>query len=128
MSKCSFDIFDTLLTRSVLDASEIFRVCGERAVKFGWLTISPLIFQHARIDARDRSCLFIEGGENTLDEIYHELADTLDLSKDLIYKLKALELEVEIEYLIPIPRALQLVAKARRSHPHGRIYPRLPRP
>jgi len=118
MSKCSFDIFDTLLTRSVLDASEIFRVCGERAVKFGWLTISPLIFQHARIDARDRSCLFIEGGENTLDEIYHELADTLDLSKELIYKLKALELEVEIEYLIPIPRALQLVAKARRSHPN----------
>ena len=118
MSKCSFDIFDTLLTRPVLDPSEIFRVCGERAVKYGWLEISPLEFQNIRVKARGRSCLFAEGREDTINEIYREIADTINLSEEIIHKIKALEIEIEVEYLIPVPKALQMVLEARRSHPN----------
>ena len=67
MRKSSFDIFDTILTRPVLDPAEVFRVCGARALNLGWLAISSLEFQYVRVKARDRSCLFVEGGENTLD-------------------------------------------------------------
>ena len=118
MRRCSFDIFDTILTRPVLDPAEVFRVCGTRALKLGWLTISSLEFQHVRVKDRDRSCLFVEGGENTLDEIYHEIADTLGLSEELIHKLKKLELEVESKYLIPVPKAYEMIEQARRSHPN----------
>ncbi|WP_103669949.1 hypothetical protein [Pseudanabaena sp. BC1403] len=118
MRRCSFDIFDTILTRPVLDPAEVFRVCGTRALKLGWLTISSLEFQHVRVKDRDRSCLFVEGGENTLDEIYHEIADTLGLSEELIHKLKELELEVESKYLIPVPKAYEMIEQARRSHPN----------
>lgn len=118
MSICSFDIFDTILTRSVLTPSEVFHICGIRAVQFGWLTISPKMFQIERVNARDRSCKFIEGGENTLDEIYDELADALEINQETISKLKNLELEVERELLIPVPKAYQMIAEARRSHPH----------
>jgi FMN phosphatase YigB (HAD superfamily) len=118
MRKSSFDIFDTILTRPVLDPAEVFRVCGARALNLGWLAISSLEFQYVRVKARDRSCLFVEGGENTLDEIYHEIADTLGLSEELIHKLKELELEVESKYLVPVPKAYEMLKKARRSHPN----------
>jgi len=118
MNICSFDIFDTILTRSVLKPSEVFHICGTRAAQFGWLTISPNIFQIERVNARDRSCKFVEGGENTLHEIYDELADALEISKETISKLKNLELEVERELLIPVPKACQMIIEARRSHPN----------
>lgn len=118
MSICSFDIFDTVLTRSALTPSEVFYVCGIRATQFGWLSISPKMFQIERVNARNRSCKFIEGGENNLDEIYDELADALEIPQETISKLKNLELEVERELLIPVPKAYQMIAEARQSHPY----------
>jgi hypothetical protein len=46
------------------------------------------------------------------------MANTLEIEIETIDKLKNLELEVETEYLIAVPRAYQLIEQARRSHPH----------
>jgi FMN phosphatase YigB (HAD superfamily) len=62
--------------------------------------------------------MFYEDGEVRLDEIYREMANTLEIEIETIDKLKNLELEVETEYLIAVPRAYQLIEQARRSHPH----------
>ena len=114
----SFDIFDTLLTRLVSEPTEIFKICGDRAVQFGWINFAAETFREVRIQAEQRSRLFYEGGEVSLDEIYREMANTLEITTETIDKLKNLELEVETEYLIAVPRAYQLIEQARRSHPH----------
>ncbi len=114
----SFDIFDTLLTRLVIEPTEIFRICGDRARQFGWINLSTETFRKMRIEAESRSRLFYEGGEVSLDEIYYEFANTLEIDLEIIDKLKELELIVEAEYLIAVPNAHQLVEKARRSHSH----------
>jgi predicted HAD superfamily hydrolase len=114
----SFDIFDTLFTRLVSEPTEIFKICGDRALQFGWINFSSETFRTVRVMAEMRSRLFYEGGESTLDEIYREIANTLEIPIETIDKLKHLELEFETEYLIPVPKAYQLIEQARRSHPH----------
>ena len=114
----SFDIFDTLLTRFVIEPSDIFKICGDRAGHCGWINLSPETFREVRIQAEQRSRLFYRGGEVGLDGIYREIANTLEIDAETVDKLKALELEVEIEYLTAIPEADELIAQARRSHPH----------
>jgi predicted HAD superfamily hydrolase len=114
----SFDIFDTLLTRLVGEPTEIFKICGDRALQFGWINFSAETFCKVRVRAEHRSRMFYEGGEVSLDEIYREIANTLEIAPETIDKLKQLELEVETEYLVPVPRAYQLIEQARRSHPH----------
>jgi predicted HAD superfamily hydrolase len=112
----SFDIFDTVLTRLVIDPTDIFKICGDRAINFGWLEISAESFRQLRINAEQRSRLFYEGGEVNLDEIYRELANSLEIPIEIIDKLKELELTVESEYLVPVPQADDLITEARRSH------------
>jgi predicted HAD superfamily hydrolase len=112
----SFDIFDTLLTRLVSEPTEIFKICGDRALQFGWINFSAKTFREVRVQAELRSRLFYEGREATLDEIYRELANTLEIPTETIDKLKHLELEVEAEYLVAVPKALSMLEQARRSH------------
>ncbi len=114
----SFDIFDTLLTRLVIDPTEIFKICGDRALQMGWINFSAETFRNLRINAERRSRFFYEDAEVRLDEIYREIGNTLEISAEVIDKLKNLELTVEAEYLVAIPQGYQLTAQARRSHPH----------
>ena len=114
----SFDIFDTLFTRLVSKPTEIFKICGDRALQFGWINFSAETFCEIRGNSEQRSRLFYEGGEVNLDEIYREIANTLEIETETIDKLKNLELEVEAEYLVAVPRAYQLIEQARRSHPN----------
>jgi len=114
----SFDIFDTLLTRLVIEPTEIFKICGDRALQFGWINFSAETFRKMRINAENRSRLFYKAGEVSLDEIYREIANTLEIDTDTIDKIKELELTVEIEYLTAVPKAHQLIETARRSHPN----------
>ncbi len=116
-SLSSFDIFDTLLTRLVIEPTEIFRICGDRAVRFGWIDLTAETWRRLRINAEQRSRQFYEGGEVTLTEIYRELANALEIPLEIIAKLQQLELTVEAEYLVPVPEAKAMVAKARESHP-----------
>ena len=111
----SFDIFDTLLTRLVIEPTEIFKICGDRAMRYGWINCSATAFKEIRINAERRSRLFCEGGEASLDEIYQEVADTLEAEEDVVNKLQRLELEVETEYLVAIPKAYSMIEKARKS-------------
>ena len=101
----SFDIFDTLFTRLVSKPTEIFKICGDRALQFGWINFSAETFCEIRGNSEQRSRLFYEGGEVNLDEIYREIANTLEIEAETIDKLKNLELEVEAEYLVAVPRA-----------------------
>ncbi|MBD2179057.1 hypothetical protein H6F42_19220 [Pseudanabaena sp. FACHB-1998] len=112
----SFDIFDTVLTRLVIEPTEIFRICGDRALQFGWTNFSAETYLAARTNAEKRSRLFYEGGEVSLDEIYREFANAIEIPLDIIDKLKQLELLVETEYLVVVPQALKMIAQARQVH------------
>ncbi|OIP69150.1 MAG: hypothetical protein AUK48_14960 [Oscillatoriales cyanobacterium CG2_30_44_21] len=117
----SFDIFDTLLTRLVIEPTDIFEICGDRAWRYGWINCSAATYREMRINAEKRSRLFCEGGEANLDEIYREVGNTLEVEKDVIDKLQQLELEVEIEYLVAVPRAYPMIEKARKSSDLARV-------
>ena len=112
----SFDIFDTLFTRLVSKPTEIFKICGDRALQFGWINFSAETFCEIRGNSEQRSRLFYEGGEVSLDEIYLELGNSLEIPVEIIDKLKELELTVENEYLVAVPKAYDLITEARRSH------------
>ncbi|PZU94892.1 MAG: hypothetical protein DCE90_13805 [Pseudanabaena sp.] len=111
----SFDIFDTLLTRLVIEPTDIFEICGDRAMRYGWINCSAIAFKEVRVNAERRSRLFCKGGEANLDEIYREVANTLEVEQDVSDKLQQLELEVETEYLVAVPKAYPMIEKARKA-------------
>lgn len=114
----SFDVFDTLLTRWIGNPMQIFRIYADRAVQRGLIDIQPSVLYQARVNADRRARLFTHQIEASLSQIYRELANELELNDDIASKLQQLELEIETEYLIPIPPAYEMLMQARRSHPH----------
>jgi predicted HAD superfamily hydrolase len=111
----SFDIFDTVLTRLVIKPSHIFSICGDRANQYGWLQISAAVYERERIKAEERSRQFCEGGEVQLQEIYRELANTLEIDVVTQQKLQELELVVETEYLVTVPEIVSKIEQIRKS-------------
>ncbi|MDX2254040.1 MAG: hypothetical protein NW214_00835 [Pseudanabaenaceae cyanobacterium bins.39] len=111
----SFDIFDTVLTRLVIKPSHIFTICGDRANQYGWLQIPAAVYERERIKAEQRSRQFCEGGEVQLQEIYRELANSLEIDVITQQKLQELELAVETEYLVAIPEIEIQIEQIRKS-------------
>lgn len=114
----SFDVFDTLLTRWIANPMQIFRIYADRAVQQGLLDMQLSAIYQVRVNADRRARLFSGKVEATFSQIYRELANELDLTTDIIHKLQQLELDIETEYLVPIPQAYEMLSQARRSHPH----------
>lgn len=91
----SFDVFDTLIFRSVATPEDIFIIVQELYIKKTGCTISS--FYRDRIKAERIARSQHIGQDITLDEIYFQLkykADTLKL-------LKEIEIYVELENCIP---------------------------
>ncbi|GAP95137.1 HAD family hydrolase [Leptolyngbya sp. NIES-2104] len=109
----SFDIFDTVLTRKVGDPQTVFQRCGDRAIDRGLLQVSSSVFQAARVAAESRART-IYNAEVTLTEIYSELRNSLNLSGDQTQQLLKLELEIEAELIISVPRAKEWIEQTRQ--------------
>ena len=94
----SFDLFDTLITRRCKDPSAVFEIVEARSGVRG--------FARARKKAEER---VQSNGEYTLDTIYSELPALLNVSEKLSSSLKALEIAIEIEEVVPIAKNIRLV-------------------
>ena len=94
----SFDLFDTLIARRCKDPLTVFKIIEARSGVCG--------FAAARKEAERRAQ---SGAEYTIDTIYKELPDLLHISEDSADGLKALEISIEIEQVIPIAENIRLV-------------------
>lgn len=107
----SFDLFDTLLARQVAEPADVFRELERRfsAQDKRWEGVADKRIQ-AELEAR-RVHRFAR--EVTLDEIYEEMNRRFHISPEDCARLKRLELEIEREYLYPVPENRELVQQLR---------------
>ncbi len=91
----TFDIFDTLVTRRVLKPDDLFLLV-EQESKLSFSKPFLLIRKEAEIAAIKKLKKDV-----TLNEIYNELKIINNFSEKQINMLKALEIELELNYIIP---------------------------
>jgi len=111
----SFDIFDTLLTRRIIEPKDLFYLVGEVLKQSGMPIASPQAFRQIRIEAERNARDNTTHREVTLDEILVEVCILADLPPDATAKLKETELLLESEYLYPVPEGCRLLEEARKS-------------
>lgn len=109
----SFDIFDTLLERTVLNPHDVFTLVAEQAKADGLADIDFRAYRvEAELDARKRS----EHEEVTIDEIYSSLQVQYDIEDLTLSGLKKLELEVEEKVLVVKPFGKKLLELAQKNN------------
>ena len=109
----SFDIFDTVLTRTFAVPCDLFVALGEAAGRRGWLGVAAEEFARKRIEAENAARQTARAQEPGLSEVYAELARELGLPAAEIGRLQELELEMEEAALQPVPGMLERLAAAR---------------
>lgn len=114
----TFDVFETVLVRTVSPPQAVFDVLGRRAAERGWVTCSPQAFGRARMSAEQRA-LRRFGDSTTLERIHAELAATLLLPADLVPRLAQAEMDAEAEMLRPVPALRPVLEQERRRS--GRV-------
>jgi FMN phosphatase YigB (HAD superfamily) len=110
----SFDVFDTVMTRSVGEPSSLFYLLGERLLEQGILRGSPEGFARALQSASHRARAAIQPpGDVTLAGIYAELVHGLPYLRDHVEVMMAAELELEQALSRPMPGAAAMIQMAR---------------
>ncbi len=111
-----FDLFDTLITRPLLDPESIKKIVslriGEQAGE-----LYKKFRQSAEIQARQK-----KGSDVNIDEIYIELGALTALNQEQLEKIKTVEIEVEICILQPREESLELFSdaiKIRKENRHN---------
>ena len=102
----SFDVFDTVLTRAVSPPSAIFLFVGQQAANLLRGCCSPPQFAYVREQAEMRAYEW-HGAGTSLEDIYRQVREILDLSEEQAQQLRRLEVEVEgkVVYAVPEVRA-----------------------
>lgn len=113
-SQVTFDIFETLLVRSVSPQFEIFDRVGRAAAQRALITCSAYAFARAR-EAGERRARFCHGDSMTFGDVYAEVVVALSLSPAVAAQIMALELEEEAKSLRAVQSAQALVAEARHA-------------
>jgi FMN phosphatase YigB (HAD superfamily) len=115
MKIASFDVFDTVLTRIVGDPKAIFLLLGKKLFRLSLVACTPEAFARARIKAEPRAFNNI-GEKCTLHHIYAEMAIALRLTDEQQEKIMQLELELESEFMRPVPIARKIIKSVRERH------------
>lgn len=95
-------MFDTLLTRAVGDPQAVFLLLGRWLSRHGALSCSPEGFARARVTAESVARQATPRREVSLDEIYRELACSLELSAEQALSARTAELEIESRLSRPV--------------------------
>lgn len=101
----SFDIFDTLVMRKVLQPIDVFELVEDRATKRG---ISITGFKALRIKAQSET----KTPNANIFEIYITLQKICAIADDIRDKLLQLEIEIEKQVLIQRKKVVQIMRKA----------------
>lgn len=111
----SFDVFETVLVRSVSPPQAVFQEVGRRARQAGLLQrMSALAFSEAREQAERRAARN-RGDCFTLSDCYDELQHALGLPDDTREALCRLEMQTELALLRPVEPARALLEQARQE-------------
>jgi len=113
MRVVSFDVFDTLLTRTFASAKDLFVALGTEAAAAGLVTATPEEFARQRVSAELAARQSAPGHEVRHSEIYKTLQETLGLDDRAVEQLRALELNLEERALQPVPGRLERVRQER---------------
>lgn len=115
----SFDIFDTLFSRKVLEPIGIFYAVQEKLRAHGGFPFVlerhyPEIRHAAEWNVREfysksQELRKSERVEITFDEIFQRMADVYGLDEEQTYLLKEWELETELDNVIPLREQIDLV-------------------
>lgn len=93
----SFDLFDTLIMRKVLEPKDIFFIVQEKIKAERELEVP---FFEARIKAANFCRHYID--ENcTINQIYEKLADILELDEEFKKYILNLEVQTELDFIMP---------------------------
>jgi FMN phosphatase YigB (HAD superfamily) len=111
----SFDIFDTVLTRTVAQPRGIFDLCARRINECDSVLPERLRndFSAQRIRAEKKARSNSVREDIKLDEIYEMLSYEFELTSITAEKLAALEISIELECSIGVPGSVGLVRFAR---------------
>jgi hypothetical protein len=115
MQLASFDIFDTVLTRTVAAPRDLFLLLAERLRARQIIMLEAAAFADARVRAERRARARRPDGEVTLAEIYDELAAALKWPGAARTEAEAAELETEADCLRAVPVMKTRVAAARQA-------------
>src|ERR1019366_8657113 len=113
MQLASFDIFDTVLTRTVAVPRDLFLLLAERLRARQIITLEAAAFADARVRAERQARTRHPHGEVTLAEIYDELAAARSWPGAAGAAAEAAELETEADCLRAVPVMKTRVAAAR---------------
>lgn len=115
----TFDVFDTLITRIVLDPKDVFDLVGislSNSPKYRLETINKK-FRPVRVWSEFLARRKSSQQDIDINKIYHELGLLCFLEGTQTDFLKDLELSFERKVLVPVEGAMELVASARRMGP-----------
>ncbi|CAN5365180.1 hypothetical protein BH23BAC1_BH23BAC1_20280 [soil metagenome] len=111
----SFDVFDTLLTRSVGNPRAVFLLLGRSLFNEGVIDYDPQHFAYNRINAQRLALSKSSGRDVTLNQIYSELSFSLNLCEEKCEIIKNKELEIEAQVLTAVPGAIDKVIQEKKS-------------
>jgi predicted HAD superfamily hydrolase len=111
----SFDVFDTVLTRTFAIPCDLFVAVGEEAQRHGLLRVAPQEFALKRAAAESRARETAPDRETRLTEVYGILAEELRLTAAETERLINLELEAEEAALQPVPGMKERLRAAREA-------------
>ncbi len=113
----SFDVFDTIFTRSVAEPPAIFSLMQNVLMTDNSFFDIPVIVRKNFFTIRTESESFIRANkyitsdivEITLDDIYNAIKSNYNLSDDEIERLKELEITTEIKNIVPIQETINQI-------------------
>lgn len=109
----SFDIFDTLITRKVINPSVILELLetyvNEKYHIEDFKNLRVNAEYNVRVDKHfENDC--------SIDEIYQKLSETLKLSDEIIDDIKNKEINLELDYIIPRKDVLEVFNVLKDAH------------
>ncbi len=108
----SFDVFDTVLMRSVAAPDAVIDLLARRLDAQGVLTVPPSVFAANR-KAHEKRLNHILGRHATLPEIYQSVVEGLVLENALAEEFVRAEQDLERELIEAVPTMVEVVERAR---------------
>lgn len=109
----SFDVFDTLITRTYAQPTDLFVDLGERLRNAGLITLQPPRFGRLRVQAESSARLARDDHEPSLQEIYVELSRRVNWSEAQTKQALQAELDLEQQSCRANPQAAAYLIAAR---------------
>lgn len=99
----SFDVFDTVITRSVANPVDVFehvknKLCHIQGLPDELINNFPHIRRHEEVEARRNSA----NEDISIEDIYSLIEKKFNIEKEVADKLVTLEMQVERQFIKPI--------------------------